>query len=954
MKRPTIARILTFFILIAFVATLAPIPAAAQTRSYPITRYRLKNGLTVILQPIPDAPVVSVVMLYKVGSRNEKPGITGISYIVEHIIHKNTKQYPKGRMAKLLNRIGADFNSFTSNDVTGFYETLAPEYLDLALHIEADRMKNGLVDANSLKVEKKVAMREASGYRRQPSYVLWDQVRATAIMHHPYRWPVHGYESDIENLKARQVKWYYNTYYTPNNAVLAVVGKFDAKKAKVLIRKFFKNMKNPRIKRSKLPVEEPPSIAEKEVNIPGMNNSSMLQVAYHSPSIKDRDLFAMAVIDAILVGGRTARLKKALVRSGYTYNAKAWLDTNIDQGLYHMRFKLRPKQQHNRVEEVLYKEIDRLKNEPIPEEELKMAKNRLKADFVKAKDSITNQAQYLAWYEGIYSYKYLSQYPRNIDRVTTGDIQRVARKYFDVKNRTVGRLYSKKQPKSYIEEDTKNTNSKNRAPVFSLKAPSPMPVDKLPDDVRIGGAISKDSILLAAKKKYFAPKKKPKKGKSKAKKKPKPKPKPKPYKPPVPQPKPFNLRFSRHTLSNGMVLLIHENHISPSIFIKAYVKAGGMYEPADKAGLSKLTTFMLQKGSEGLTPQQLAKQLDSIGAEMKLNSRLQTVEMEVWTLSEHVDKVAPLMAKVLTGPTFPEEALARLREVMISNLKVINRRPSIITSKNFFAAVFPDNHPFHHFRWGSQETIYNITRDDVQAFYKKHFRPESTIVAISGNVDEQKMVQLFENSFSSWKGEGDMPQIIMPPVNLPTTTDKQVNTMMDRNRVEIIMGHKCIPRNHPDFYKFNLMNYILGGGSLITRLGKALENKNLAYSIHSRLDTSIGEGPWAVKMTVDRHKVDRAMRAVIQQLRYMRRKPPAPKEFKDARTSLLGSLPVHLSTNRNVAAMLLTIEYYRLGKDYIRNYHKYYNKIKRNDVLDAAKKYIHPNKMNVIITGPYK
>ena len=216
------------------------------------------------------------------------------------------------------------------------------------------------------------------------------------------------------------------------------------------------------------------------------------------------------------------------------------------------------------------------------------------------------------------------------------------------------------------------------------------------------------------------------------------------------------------------------------------------------------------------------------------------------------------------------------------------------------------------------------------------------------------VIDLFEKSFAGWKSAGDQPQLIMTPVKLPDKTMQKVNTLADASRVEVVMGHLGIPRNHPDYYKFTLMNYILGGGPLVTRLGSGVRNKGLAYKVYSRLDTSIGEGPWAVRMTVDPRKVDRAISAVIRQVAYMQKKPPSPRELKDARFSLMGSMPVHLETNRNVAGMLLTIEYYRLGNDYLHNYHKVLKGITGSDVLSAAKKYLHPDKMYVIITGPYK
>jgi zinc protease len=980
----------------------------AWAKASPVTRYQLKNGLTVLLQPIPGSPAVSVSVLYKVGSRNERPGMTGASFVLEHILQKNTRQYPKGRMAALLNRVGADFNAFTSNDVTGFYETLAPEYLELALHIEADRMKNGIIDAASLAVEKNVALSESSGYRNQPSFRLWEQVRALAFVQHPYKWPVQGFEEDVKNLTPDMLTGFYRSYYRPDNAVIAVVGNFDPKEARTLIDKFFSGIRKPDSAIGKVSVAEPPQAGEKSIVIRDMGRTSILQIAYRTPAVSSQDLFAMAVIDGLLVGGRSPRLKSALVSQGYTRNADAWLDTNVDPGLYLMRFNLRQGKTHQEVEKIVAAELERLKTEPVPPEELQRAKNRLKADFIRAKDSVTFQARYLAWYEGIFSYKYLEDYPAGIDRVTSQDVSQAASRYFTPQNRSTGRLYPLKSsetpdadPAEEIKGDEGDQGGIPGAGRLSLSFPSPASTPgklSTSHDLAgaIGGSLWQDGLQLAAapKKKYFAPKKKKavpakkksasstakKKAPAKAAPKKSPVRKPAParkypqptyrpvpspsssaaqsqgagYVPPMPEPRPFDLKFTRHVLSNGLVLLVHQNRANPSVALKCIVKAGGMYEPAGKGGISKITAHLLQKGSIGLTAAKLSEGLDDLGAELSVGSTLQNCELGLWTPSEHLERAVPMLAEVMTRPVFSQDELDRVRSGMKTSLVSLERNSSIVSTRDFFAGIFPDGHPFHHFRWGNAQALDSISREDVARFHSSHFRPDSTIIAISGDVDPQQAVELFQKSMGSWKGQGEKPQLLMSPVALPQAATRRVNTLPDLARVQVVMGHLGIPRSHPDFYRFNLMNYILGGGPLVTRLGSALRDKGLAYRVCSRLDTSIGEGPWAITMTLAPQNVDSAISAAEAQVKNLQAKPPSPQELQNARLSILGSLPVSLETNSSVASMLLTMEYYRLGEDYFRNYHRVYKAITADDVQQTAKKYLHPDKMNIVITGPYK
>ena len=972
--------LLIFILLILIFNSFNPVSA----KSYPVKKMKFKNGLTVLLKRIPDSPAVSTCMIYRVGSRNERLGVTGISHLVEHMLFKGTKQYPKNKMGTLLNRIGAEFNGFASNDVTGFYHTTAPEYLELVLHIEADRMKNGLIGKNELNIEKKIILKEMSALRNKPSYVLWRQMLGSAFIHHPYMWPSQGNEEDIRNINSGQAKWYYFLHYKPKNAVLAVVGNFDEKKTIQLITKFFSKQVNKEPLKQPIVAEEPPQIGERTVELKNLGTVPLLHIAYHSPAIKDNDLYTLAVIDSILTGGRTSRLRKELVNKGLASSAGAWLDYNIDPGLYYLRFALKKDISHQQVEKAVYNELDKLKTQEVTQEELQKAKNHLKAQFIKARDSITHQSQYLAWYEGIYSYRYLSDYPRSIDRITSGDIMRVATKYFTRENRTVGRLY----PKTTTGKNSTPADSKLMADLLDkadsesekeVGLQSPYKISNLKKAVSIRNLENPDleiesnfgytnnesePVLIAAtkKRKYFKTTTKPKKKTTKkttkknpkAKQKPKPKPKPKKYSPPIPAPKAFNLKFTRHKLSNGIVLMMHENPMNPSVKILGVLRSGGMYEPKGKAGLSKITAYMIQRGSKDYPAAKFFEDLDFLGATMNFRSRLQTTEFEVWSLSEHFDQVVPKIAKVIKEPLFPEEQLKRVKNAMLSRLRVLNHKSSTISMKDFFSDVFPENHPFHHFRWGTRESIESITRDDVVNFYKTFYRPDTTIIAISGDIDSRKVIELFEKEFSGWKAEGELPNLIMPAANSFSKRETRINTMMDNSRVEIVMGHSSIPRTHPDYYKFHLMNYILGGGPLVTRLGRAIRDKGLAYSIKSKLNISIGEGPWAIQSSVDRHNVNRVIRDIIAQIRAMQSHPVTKGQLRDARYSLLGKLPVYLENNSNISKMLVNIEYYKLGDDYLKKYHKIYNSITREDIQAAAKKYLHPDKILTIITGPYK
>ena len=731
---------------------------------YPVSSYKLKNGLTVLMRRIPESPVVSVSVIYRVGSRNERSGISGISHLLEHLAEKNTKQYPREKMARILNFIGADFSGFTSNDVTGFYATAAPEYLELLLHMEADRMKNTVINQVDLDNEKKILAAEIKKYKLQPSYLLWLRVRAAAFPSHPYGLPAQGNLEDIAKIKIEQVRWFYKNYYRPENAVISVVGNFNEKKTKTLINKFFSGIKNINAKPVSVK-QEPASKAEKRIILTHNGKSTLLHVAFYTPSVKDRDIPALSVIDALLTSGRTSRLKTALADSGKTSGVGAWLDTNMDPGLYYLRLSLKSPTVLEETEKALYAELDRLKNEDISNEELQKAKNQLNAQFLKSRDSNTLQARFLAWYQAIYSYRYLENFKKNIDLVTPGEIKRVAQKYFTEKNRIVGIL--KPEAENNVNGETPEKPDDREEPsetgftwkkdpklsgiflTFSVagfsrsKEANSAYFNSAGNKIILAQATKKTTSLQkkpAFKKKKFTVKKPHTKTKAKIKPKLKPKPRHKPYTPPIPEPRSFNLNFKRHVLSNGLTLLINENHTNRTVSVRGYIKAGSMFEPAGKDGLAKMTALLLQRGSRELDAAALSGKLDYLGADMKFNANLQNCEFAVWSASDKIGEVLPLLAQVITAPVFPDDQVSVIRSILTDRSKRAKTDPEIVSSESFYASVFPENHPFHHSEWGSPQTLELITREDVVNFYNSSYRPESTIIAVSGDVNPDEII----------------------------------------------------------------------------------------------------------------------------------------------------------------------------------------------------------------------
>jgi len=402
----------------------------------------LSNGLKVLVLPITKAPVVTLQVWYRVGSRNEKLGTTGLSHLLEHLMFKETDKLKPEEFSKIIQANGGELNAFTTADYTTYFETLAADRLQLALEMEADRMSNLVLREETTEPEKRVVMEE----RRlrsvdNPWGALYEETNAAAFRAHPYMWPVIGWMNDIQSSTVDDIRAHYQTYYRPNNAIVVVVGNVEADKAIAQVRKAFGATKAgpppPTVNEV-----EPEQVGERRVIVKKEANLPALVWAYKVPNIKSVDAYALEVLSTVLSDGESSRLYKRLV-----IDKRLLLDINadnpllsLDPNLFTLSGQLLPDKKVGDVEAALDKEVESISKQPVSERELTKAKNQIEAQFVFAQDSNFYQAMLLARFELIGDWRGLDDYLPQIRKVTAEDLQRVARQYLGVDNRTVGVL----------------------------------------------------------------------------------------------------------------------------------------------------------------------------------------------------------------------------------------------------------------------------------------------------------------------------------------------------------------------------------------------------------------------------------------------------------------------------------------------------------------------------------
>jgi len=415
-----------------------------------VTLAKLTNGLTIHLKEIHTAPIISHWAWYRVGSRNEAPGYTGISHWVEHMQFKGTPLYPASKLDKAISRTGGSWNAFTYLDWTTFYETLPADQIELALGLEKDRMVNSLFEPEEVESERNVILAELEGNQNEPRYRLGEAIQKAAFVKHPYRNEIIGSAEDLKRIQREDLVNHYRSFYHPGNAIVAVAGDFDTRAMLESLTDLYENIPPGELNHQTI-APETSLIGPREIELKGPGSTTFLQLAYRAPSARDKDFFTFMILDSLLCGptsinifggggtsNKTCRLYHALVETELTIGVRGGLQATIDPFLYEIGATLRPERSTTEVLTALDVQIDRLQQELVPKQEIARAAKQARALFAYGGENITNQAFWLGYAEIFADYSWFTGYLASLDQVTPADVQRVAQTYLRPECRVVG------------------------------------------------------------------------------------------------------------------------------------------------------------------------------------------------------------------------------------------------------------------------------------------------------------------------------------------------------------------------------------------------------------------------------------------------------------------------------------------------------------------------------------
>ncbi len=409
--------------------------------------------------------------------------------------------------------------------------------------------------------------------------------------------------------------------------------------------------------------------------------------------------------------------------------------------------------------------------------------------------------------------------------------------------------------------------------------------------------------------------------------------------------------IAREVLPNGIVVLAYENFSNPSVVLSGLLWAGAVDDPPDRVGLAAFTAEMLTRGTAHRTFHEIYEAIESVGASLEIGAGYHTTGFGLKALAEDLPAMLEILADVLRNPAFPEEHVEKVRGEILTDLQEREHDTRRMASLRFRETLF-QGHPYGRSVDGYRETVQAITRDDLIAFHQAFYSPERMIIALVGAVRAEEGIALVRRTLGDWSARRPQPDPLPPARRLERPI--YVHTPIPgKTQTDLVMGVVGMTRKDPDYYAAALANCILGVFGMMGRLGDRVRDRDgLAYYVYSRLDAGLASGTWSVIAGVAPEHLPRAVEGIRAEMRRLLERRVPAKELAENQSFLIGSLPLRLETNEGIAGVLVDIELFELGLDYLERYPEIIGSLTASDVQAVARKYLDPDRMVLSTAGP--
>ena len=863
----------------------------------------LPNGLTVVVQESFGAPVAAVQVWVEAGSADEKDEEAGLAHVLEHMVFKGTEKRGVGEVATEVESMGGDLNAFTSYDLTVYHITLASRFMDRAMDILSDLTRNATFNENELKKEREVVLEEIRRGNDNPRSRIFKYLFKEAYQTHNYKRPVIGFEETVSGFEQGDLMAFYKKWYTPSNMTVIVTGDVKVDEVMEAAQKWFGDMEggpapsgpqSPRFE-----TELPQSEVRTQVYYEEVADAYMY-MGFHIPPFASKDMAALDVLSVILGGGETSRLtyrvrtERRLVNRiwGYAYTPR-------DPGMFMVGANLSEEKSTESMEMIL-KQLYLLKHEKIEDWELERSKLALDTESIYARETVDGQARHLGHFVTMTGDPdYEKTYMDAVKSVTADDIMEVAKKYFVDRNLTAVAIMplemedeQERFDEARMDWIVKDVGTWDESYVKGgLTEPEPIEPPEVPDP--------ESSPALSG-----AP--------------------------------PVAGEPVKYVLSNGMRLIVRENHTIPLVDVRAAFAAGLRRETADINGINNFIAETITEGTANHSASEIHSFIESRAGSVNGFSGRNTMGVTLETPSQFFYSCLPMFSDIIRYPAFADTEVERMRGIILAEIASIQDSPARMAFKLYRSELYRD-HPFGMDILGTERSVSDMTREDLQNYYQEFAVPENLVIAVVGDVKAAQVKDRFEELFGDWVAEPYVPSPI--PDEEPPKEIREAVECRDVNQANLVIGYQGTRVTSEDRFPLSVMNSVLSGmsGRLFTTLRG---EQSLAYSVYAFAQEAVDPGFLGVYIGTSPDKEDMARAGIMSELEKIRSEQVTDEELTRAQEVLIGEHEIRLQKMSTQAANYCLDEINGLGFRASDYYVQKVQQVTKEDVIKAANEYI--------------
>ncbi len=856
-----------------------------------ILRATLDNGLRVVIVRNSLAPVVATSVNYLAGSDEAPAGFPGTAHAMEHMMFRGSPGLTADQLADIGSIVGGDFNANTREDLTQYLFTVPAEDLDIALNIEALRMRAVLATPKEWEHERGAIEQEVAQDLSEPGYKLFEKLRARMFAGTPYAHDALGTRPSFDRTTAQMLKSFHDTWYAPNNAILVIAGNVDPEATLSEVKRLFGAIpakKLPARPRVQLRPVQPISFT-----VDTDQPAGTLMLATRTPGPRDADYPALEVLADVLSNKRFTLY--GLVPQGKATGAEFALDPLPEAGLAYAALSFNSGDDPKALEAQVRRILQDVARDGVPEDLVAAAKLQERSEAQLQRNSIPELASLWADALALYGLNSPDEDLVRIEKVTVADVNRVARKYLDLNHAIVG---------------------------IMLPRGSGQPVPAR------GGFGGQESIALGE----AHPTRLPQWAEKALRRLEVP---------------PSTLHPIVSTLPNGLTLIVQTEDVSDTVSVYGHIRNRAELQEAKGAeGVAPVLDRLLGYGSEKLDRLAFQQQLDAIGARVKAGT-----DFSAQALSEHFDRAAELLADNELHPALPDAAMQVIRTQYALGVASRNASPGFLTQRSLRSALYPATDP--SLRMSTPESVRSLTPQLVRGYYQRVFRPDMATIVVIGKITPEGARAIIEKYFGDWHADGPPPQIDLPlaPANaVATIAVPDASRVQDQVILAQTLG---LTRLDPDYYPLELGNTVLGGSFYATRLSIDLrKNSGLVYSVGSVLQAGRTRGVYLVEYASDPQNVLKAASMVSRELIAMQTTLVGDDELLRAKACLVRQLPLSEAGVTEIAQGLLSRVDLGLPLDEPTNAARHYIGLDAAAVQDSFRKWIRPQDLVRVTEGP--